>query len=146
MFQINCDGMNEEKELQEKIIIHRLIEARIESLLKQREVLIKSLMEIEGSIKGIEELKDKDDEVLFSLGSQTYIPCKIVEKDRIIVEVGADVAIEKSLEEGKQILQKRKEEVEKSIANIEAVINQFSSGLKELREEIRKMMEERKAG
>ncbi|MEM5854784.1 MAG: prefoldin subunit alpha [Candidatus Aenigmatarchaeota archaeon] len=138
--------MDDERELQEKIMIHRLIEAKIESLLKQREALIKSLMEIEESINGIEELKNKGDDVLFSLGSQTYIPCKIVEKDKIIVEVGANVAIEKSLEEGKQILQKRKEELSQSIANIEAAINQFSSGLKELREEIRKMMEERKAG
>ncbi|MEM5879017.1 MAG: prefoldin subunit alpha [Candidatus Aenigmatarchaeota archaeon] len=138
--------MDDERELQEKIMIHRLIEAKIESLLKQREALIKSLMEIEESINGIEELKNKGDDVLFSLGSQTYIPCKIVEKDKIIVEVGANVAIEKSLEEGKQILQKRKEELSQSIANIEAAINQFSSGLKELGEEIRKMMEERKAG
>lgn len=137
--------MVEEKELQEKIIAHRLIEAKIEGLLKQREVLIKSLMEIEESINGIKELEKKGEDVLFSLGSQTYIPCKIVEKDKIIVEVGANVAIEKSLEEGRQILEKRKEEISKSIASIEAAINQLSSGLKELGEDIRKMMEKRKA-
>jgi prefoldin alpha subunit len=136
----------EEKELQEKIIAHRLIEARIEGLLKQREAFIKSLVEIEESIKGIDELKKKGENVLFSLGSQTYIPCKIIEKDKIIVEVGANVAIEKSLEEGKQILEKRKLEVEKAIANIENAINQLSSGLKDLSDEIGEMLKKRKAG
>jgi prefoldin alpha subunit len=138
--------MEEEKDLQEKILAHRLIEARIEGLLRERETLIKSLLEIGESIKGIEELKKKGEDVLFSLGSQTYVPCKIVEKDKIIVEVGANVAIEKSLEEGKKILEKRKEEMEKAIANIESAINQLSSGLKDLSEEIREMIEKRKAG
>jgi prefoldin alpha subunit len=138
--------MEEEKDLQEKILAHRLIEARIEGLLRERETLIKSLLEIGESIKGIEELKKKGEDVLFSLGSQTYVPCKIVEKDKIIVEVGANVAIEKSLEEGRKILEKRKEEMEKAIANIESAINQLSSSLKDLSEEIREMIEKRKAG
>jgi|YelNatPaOPRAMG01_1025707.scaffolds.fasta_scaffold02674_21 prefoldin alpha subunit len=137
--------MEEEKELQEKILAHRLIEARIEGLLKQRETFIKNLVEIEESIKGIEELKKKGEDVLFSLGSQTYIPCKIVEKDKIIVEVGANVAIEKSLEEGKQILQKRKEEIEKAVEEIENTINQLSAGLKDLGEEIGEMLRKKKA-
>ncbi|MEM5773039.1 MAG: prefoldin subunit alpha [Candidatus Aenigmatarchaeota archaeon] len=137
--------MADEKELQEKILAHRFIEARIEGLLKQRESLLQALMEVEETIRGIEELEKKNEDFLFSLGSQTYIPCKIVEKNKIIVEIGANVAIEKSLEEGKQILKKRKEELAKSIASIEATINQLSSGLKELGEEIRKMLEERKA-
>ncbi|MEM5766613.1 MAG: prefoldin subunit alpha [Candidatus Aenigmatarchaeota archaeon] len=136
--------MPEEKELQEKIIVYRLMEAKLESLMKQRENLINSLMEIEESIAGIEELKDKGGDIIFSLGSQTYIPCQIVKKDKIIVEVGANVAIEKSLEEGKQILKKRKDDVEKSIVSIEAVINQLSSQLKELNKEIRDIVEKRK--
>jgi len=102
-------------------------------------------VEIEESIKGIEELKKKGEDVLFSLGSQTYIPCKIIEKDKIIVEVGANVAIEKSLEEGKQILQKRKEEIEKAVEEIENTINQLSAGLKDLGEEIGEMLRKKKA-
>ncbi|MEM5852780.1 MAG: prefoldin subunit alpha [Candidatus Aenigmatarchaeota archaeon] len=137
--------MDEEKELQEKVLAHKVIEARIEELLKQREILLKNLAEIEETIEGIEELKEKND-VLFSLGSQTYIPCKVVEKDKIIVEIGADVAIEKNLEEGKKILEKRKEEISRSIANIEAAISQLSSGLKELGKEIRELIDKRKAG
>ncbi|MEM5829386.1 MAG: prefoldin subunit alpha [Candidatus Aenigmatarchaeota archaeon] len=138
--------MDEEKDLQKKIIAYRLIEARIGGLLKQREILLNGLMEIEESIAGIEELKKKGDDILFSLGSQTYIPCQISKKDKIIVEIGAGVAIEKSLEDGKQILKKRKEDIEKSIASIEVVINQLSSKLKELEEEIGKIVEKRKAG
>lgn len=136
--------MVEEKELQEKVLAHRLIEARIESLLRQRGSLLQALMEIEETIKGIEELEKENEDFLFSLGAQTYIPCKIVEKNKIIIEVGANIAIEKSLEEGKQILQKRKEELSKSISSIEAAISQLSSGLKELNEEIRKILEREK--
>jgi prefoldin alpha subunit len=138
--------MEEEKELQEKILAHRLIEARIEGLLKQRENLMRGLMEIEETIDGINELEKKGEDVLFSLGSQTYIPSKIVEKDKIIVEIGANIALEKNLKDGKQILEKRMEKIESSLASIESAINQLSSGLKDLGEEIREMVNKRKAG
>jgi prefoldin alpha subunit len=138
--------MEEDKELQEKILAHRLIEVRIEGLLRQRESLLKGLAEIEETIDGIEELKKKGEDVLFSLGSQTYIPSKIVEKNKMIVEIGANVAIEKDLEGGRKILEKRKEKIEKSIANIESAINQLSFGLRDLGKEIKEIINKRKVG
>jgi len=136
--------MVEEKELQEKVILHRLIGAKIESLLRQRESLLQILDEVEETIKGIEEIEKENEDFLFSIGSQTYIPCKIADK-KLIVELGANIAIEKNLEEGKQILDKRRGEILKSIESIEVAINQLSSSLKELEEEIKKMIEKRKS-
>lgn len=132
-----------EKELQEKLITYRLIEARIESLLKQREILIKTLMELENTIEGIEELEKKSEDLLFSIGSQTYMPARIIEKNKLIVEIGANVALEKSLEDGKKILEKRREEIEKSVESIETAINQLSSKLKEIDEEVKKFFEKK---
>lgn len=135
--------MNQEKELQEKIITHKIIEARVESLLSQRELLMRSLEEMEETMKGLEEMEVEND-LLISIGSETYLPCKISEK-KVLVEIGANVALEKTFDEGKEILRKRKEKIEASLQKIEKIIEQLSSNLLKLNEEIRNILEKKKA-
>ncbi|MGC8812739.1 MAG: prefoldin subunit alpha, partial [Candidatus Aenigmatarchaeota archaeon] len=100
----------EEKEFQEKILVYRLLEARLNSLMKEREMLLTKLVEIQTTIQSIEEIK-KNDEILFGIGSEAYAFGRIKEKGKFIVEVGGEVALEKTTEEAKKTLEKRKLEI-----------------------------------
>jgi len=132
--------MVEDTRLQEKILTYRIIEARIESLLKQREALGLKLMEIDTTLNGIDEIEKTEGETLFSLGSETYFFGKVLDKKRMIVEIGADIVLEKTFEEGRQILKERKGEIENLIANLESNVVQLSSGLQEMESQINEMV------
>jgi len=134
--------MVENKELQEKMIAYRLLEAKLDSLLKQREIIASKVVEIQATLESIEEIEKSGESVLFPIGAEAYTLGKVVDKKRLIVEVGSGVALEKNIEEGKEILNKRREDVENVLNSIQKDIMDVSSGLEQLGPEIRKLGEE----
>jgi prefoldin alpha subunit len=127
-----------EKELQEKLLIYRILEANFNSLMKERETLLAKLVEIQTTLQSIEEIK-KSDNILFAIGSEAYAFGKIKEKEKLIVEVGSGVALEKTFEEAKKTLDKRRLEIEKTLNEVERNIIEISSKLQELAPEIEKL-------
>jgi prefoldin alpha subunit len=96
------------------------------------------ILELQGTLASIDEI-EKSEEVLFPLGSDAYTFVKITEKNKIIVEIGANVALEKSIEESKELLKKRKAELENVLNETQKVISETSSALSSLSEEIQKL-------
>jgi prefoldin alpha subunit len=125
----------DEKEIQEKVVAYRLLESRLNGLVKQREAIASKLIEIENTLAGIEEF-EKSDEILFPIGAEAYVPGKITDKNKIIVEVGAGVVMEKTLEEAKGILNKRKEDIIGLLQNIQKDMMTTSSHMDQLGSDI----------
>jgi len=133
--------MVEEKELQEKILVFRLLESRFENMVKQRDVLASKIVELQTTLNTIDEMKTGDD-VLFSLGSSAYAKGKLSDKNKIIVEVGAGVVLEKGLDEAKQILSSRANEIQRVLMKIQREISEISSELERLEPEIQQIADE----
>jgi len=133
--------MVEEKELQEKILVFRLLESRFENMVKQRDVLASKIVELQTTLNTIDEMKTGDD-VLFSLGSSAYAKGKLSDKNKIIVEVGAGVVLEKGLDEAKQILSSRANEIQRVLMKIQREITEISSELERLEPEIQQIADE----
>jgi len=131
-----------EKELKEKVLAYRILEARINGLLKNREMLVAKLVEIENTIESIKELK-KNDNILFSLGSDTYAFGKLTER-KLIMEVGANVAFEKPVEQALDTLNKKKEEFENILKGMEKEISEVSSALDELATDLQEISKSQK--
>ena len=129
----------DEKELQEKIMTYRLLEARLDSLVKQRDVLINRLIELQSTLQSIDEIEKSDEDILFPIGSNAFKSAKIVSKDKMIVEIGANVALEKSAEEGKVIINRRKDEIEGLINQIQDEIQKISVAVNQLGPELQEM-------
>lgn len=142
--------MAEQKELQEKILTYRILEARLDSLLKQRDMLASKLIEIQSTLDSIDEIEKGKEEILFPIGAEAYTFGKVTDKKKMIVEIGANVALEKTVEEGKQILNKRETEMENTLNVVQRGIAELSSGLEQLGPEIqelgKKLEEEAQAG
>jgi prefoldin alpha subunit len=130
--------MEKERELQEKILAYRIFESRLNALLKQRDLIVNKIVEISSTLESIDEI-ERSDEALFSIGSEAYVKGKIVDKEKVIIEIGANIAIEKDMKEAKETLEKRKREMEKSLAQIQEEAMKISSGLESLADEIREL-------
>lgn len=132
-----------QEELQQNILTYRILEARLDALVKQRSLVINKILEIASTLESINEIKESG-EVLFSLGSNAYTKGKITDKEKIIVEIGANIALEKNVEEAKNTLEKRKKELEESLREIENEIGKITFSLQILSEKIKELAEKAK--
>jgi len=132
--------MTNQKELQEKIMTFRVLQSKLENLIKQRDFLSNKLFEIENTLESIKDLLGSKDKTLFSLGSEAYIFGKVENMEKMILEIGAGIAVEKNIDEGKEILNKRKEEMDKIMLDIQREIGRASSLMEQLSPEIENLM------
>lgn len=110
----------------------RVLEASLESMMKQREMIIGRIAEIDATITGIEEASKAKGEVLFHIGGEAFMQAKPSTDGKIIVMIGADVALEKTPEEAKKVLEERKAEASKIMMQIQKEIENSTRELEEL--------------
>ncbi len=133
--------MVNQQELQEKILTYRILQARLESIVKERDLIANKIVELQTTITTVDEVKKSDGETLFPVGSEAYVSGKVTNKEKLIVEIGANVAMEKGFEEGKDILNKRKTELEKALGEIQKELSQISTTIQQLTPEIQDMIQ-----
>ncbi len=131
-----------QKEIEEKVINLRILEAKLNSLLKQREIILNKILEIDSTLSGIDEIQNGDKKILFPIGSGVYIPGKVHEK-KMIVEIGSNIALQKNAEETKNFLKKRKEELQNTLGSIQKEILEVSQLTDTLHEEIQKLSQKK---
>jgi len=133
----------EEKKLEERVLAYRFLESRFNALIKQRDLLNSKLVEIQSTLESIEEI-EKSEEILFPLASGAYTLGKIIDKQKIVLSIGANIAVEKSLADAKKFLNERKNEIEKALNQVNKEIANLSFKLQVLEREISRIAEERK--
>jgi prefoldin alpha subunit len=137
--------MNGKKDIQEKVIRYQILDGRIKALMKRRELLIVKMVEIETTLNSIEEIrKSKENEILLPLGSNVHVPGALKDIKRIVVELGANIALEEDVEEAKKILEKRKNMINDGLQATEDEIVNLSNEFLRLEAELRSLIEKDK--
>jgi prefoldin alpha subunit len=134
-----------EKELQEKVMMYRIIESRLDALIRQRDLFLNKMAEMQNTLASIEEIEKTNEEILFPIGSEAYAPGKVVDKNKIIVEIGAGVALEKNFAEAKEIILTRSDDIEKAVREIQQDVQKLDMSLNVLEPEIRDLMQKGKS-
>ncbi|MEK6909804.1 MAG: prefoldin subunit alpha [Candidatus Aenigmatarchaeota archaeon] len=132
--------MTNEKELQEKMFIYRTLESRLEALARQRDLVSSKIVEIMSTISSIDEIDKNQENILFKLGGEAYTHGNVTDKNKILVGIGAGIILEKPIEDGKEILNKRKQEMENVLKEIQNNIVQVSSAINQLGPEINELI------
>jgi len=132
--------MKKNKELQEKLVHYRMLEDRMNSLMQQRNLMLNKLPEIDITKETLDEISKVDgNEILVSIGSATYATGKLVKNDKVIVEIGAGVALEKPIDDAIKILKKRRENLEDAINRFDNEIKKTGETITNLESDIRKL-------
>jgi prefoldin alpha subunit len=126
----NVEGM-----LQEKVLAFKSLEGRMNALVRQQNAFAQRLLEIQGTIDSIGEIEKGQKEILFPLGSAAFMEGSVSAKEKIIVEVGAGVALEKTTDEGKKILETRKTELERAMATIQEEVKAITTMMQQIEAE-----------
>ena len=113
-------------------------------VLKQRiDIATAAISEIENTIQALEELGKAADEVeaLIMLGSSAYARGKITDTKKILVNIGSNIVVEKTVDEAKKYFESRADDLRRVIAETQQQLASVSARLAKLEPELRKVAE-----
>ncbi|MFC1754433.1 prefoldin subunit alpha [Thermoproteota archaeon] len=130
-----------ENQLQTYLQEFKMLESRLNEITTQREMLIRTLMEIRGglsTLKGLNKLASS--EVLIPIGGGVFVNAKTPPSDKFLVGIGANVIIEKNKEDSIKYVENRVNEIENAVKGTDAHRMDINNNLMLLRETINEIM------
>ena len=109
--------MSSEEEVFRRLVIElRMLEGTAEALQSRVNLLNAALTELRVASMTLEGLtkENKDAQLFVPIGGGSYIKSKLESADKVIVGIGADVAVERTMKEAKENLENRITELEKT--------------------------------
>jgi len=91
------------------------------------------------ALEGAEKEKENS-ELLVPIGGSSYLKAKLENPDKVVVGMGAGVSVEKTLQEAKEIIKKRRENVEKSSLSLQQQLSQVIEKINEDREQFESLL------
>ncbi len=124
----------EEKELQEHLVLYQLLQATFEQLEKQMMAVQKKLVELEATKIAISEIDgvEKENDILLPIGTGVYGHGKIAHSDKVLVNVGANVLINKKPDDAGKFIENRKREIMHAAVKVETDMKQIVEKMNEV--------------
>lgn len=126
--------MSNEEEIFRRLVVElRMLEGTAEALQSRVNLVNAALNELRVSSMTLEGLdKEKKDAQLFvPVGGGSFIKAKLESADEVIVGIGADVAVEKTMEEAKENVENRIAELEKTRTSLGQQLDQVVGKIRE---------------
>jgi len=119
--------MKNEDRLRDKYLQFQNVQQQIEQITHHVEMMNHKNIELEVSIEAIRELEktEKDNEVLAPIANGIFLKTSLMDNKTLIVNVGADVTVEKTSSEVIEILEQQKKDISENILEAEKVFNQL---------------------
>lgn len=127
--------MSEDERNLERIIAQlNTYEQQAQILQRRIELINASLQEIALSSESLDELKNigDDNEVLMPLGSGIYVKAKIIEKEKVIFSLGAEIAAEKDITSTQLSLDQRSMALQSALQTTGQQLQQIANTMNEL--------------
>jgi prefoldin alpha subunit len=129
-----------EQELQQSIMYLDQLKEQIATLKEQLEILELAVKEHNQAVDTLKDFKNlkKDNEILIPIGADSLVFAKILDTSKVIINVGAGIAMEDTIETAIEKLSSRIEKIDMNKNKIGATINnlqdqaiQLSSSIEE---------------
>lgn len=113
-----------------------------DALRQQLSLLTASLSELSMSLEVIRTIKELKPgaEILVPLGSDSFIAAKLATTDKVITGLGADVAAERSVEDGLVVLEDRRMEVERALGQAREELGRLNEKIEAIRPEAERIL------
>ncbi|ADB57303.1 prefoldin, alpha subunit [Archaeoglobus profundus DSM 5631] len=135
-----------EKEVEEKLYILQQLQSEAEAI--QRRIIELELVDsqLEKTIESLEYFNSLDGtvEALMNLGGGIFAYVDVKNAKKMLVDVGAGVVVEKEVGEAIEFLKKKRELIQKNVANLEQVLQQIIEKVRQIQVELAKKEEEKK--
>ena len=131
-----------EEQAQQLMQQMQMLETYFSDLSQREGAFMNVLREATAAIESIKSLNQKlDSETLVPIGMGTYIPTKISSNNKIILNIGAGVAVEKDFDSAINYLEARLKEIEIALQDNAAKKQDAAARLEQGRAQINQLMQ-----
>ena len=133
-----------EEQVQQLMQQMQMLETYFSDLSQRERTFLNVLQEATAAIESIKSLNQKSDsDTLIPIGMGTYIPTKISSNNKIILNIGAGVAVEKDFPSTINYLEARIKEIEIALQDTAAKKQDAATRLEQGREQINQLMQDK---
>ncbi|MBD3248652.1 prefoldin subunit alpha [Candidatus Woesearchaeota archaeon] len=132
------ENKKDQQEIQQKHMQLQMLDQQMQQVQKQLQMLdqqIKDLQTTSQALTDIREVKPGT-EVLFPISNGIFLKGELKENDRLTINVGANTSVEKTIDEGKELLDNQLQELIRYKLELDQNISKLSSKAMELEKEI----------
>ena len=120
----------------------QMLETYFADLSQREQTFVNILREATASIQSIQSLsKNPESETLVPIGMGTYVPTKISSTSKIVMNIGAGVAVEKDFPSAINYLEARIKEIEVALQDTSAKKQDAASRLEQGKAQMNQMMQ-----
>ncbi|MBN1134009.1 MAG: prefoldin subunit alpha [Methanosarcinaceae archaeon] len=123
-----------EEEVRNLAMQHREYQKRAEAIQQQMNMVQISRDDCIRALATIEELDALEEgiETMVPIGAGSFVYGSFNDLSKVIVNVGAGISVEKSIDGAKEILNHRKEELGKILENMNVSLNKIAQGMQSI--------------
>ena len=119
------------KEVERSAIEMELVRQRMQELEQHLVMLETRIQELE-VIKSALESLEADKDALIPIGPGVLVKGKILDKEKVLMEVGANFVIEKDVEGAKETIERSQEKIEKAMLSMKAELADLYDRMREI--------------
>ncbi|HLD39683.1 MAG TPA: prefoldin subunit alpha [Candidatus Nanoarchaeia archaeon] len=129
--------MAEDQKTEDRYRQLQMIQQQAEQIAEYVQKLQMQLQEIDNSLEALQELKNTaiNTEILAPVANGIFLKASLQDNQKLVVNVGAEVTVEKTIPEVINLLQEQKEKITQNVSEAEGV-------LQELQEHVRRVYQE----
>jgi len=129
--------MAEDQKTEDRYRQLQMIQQQAEQIAEYVQKLQLQLQEIDNSLEALQELKNTaiNTEILAPVANGIFLKASLQDNQKLVVNVGAEVTVEKTIPEVINLLQEQKEKITQNVSEAEGV-------LQELQEHVRRVYQE----
>ncbi|MBI4153792.1 prefoldin subunit alpha, partial [Candidatus Woesearchaeota archaeon] len=123
-----------QEEVQQRYMELQLLNSQLKQVQQQLEMLTQQVSELNRIDEALEELAKtkKETEVLSQLGSGVFVKSVLMDEKNVLLNVGANIVVEKPIKDAKGIVERQIEDFNNVIAELTAQLNGGIQRMQEL--------------
>ncbi len=140
-------GVLTQRQLEELSEKHQVYQYQAESLAQQINMVKLTIRDVETALTTITALKDEPagKETLVPVGFGSFVKATLTNPDTVVVGVGAGVSIEKNIDDAKSFLDKKKDELNKYLEQLNGTIAKIGQELQNIQKLVQKHQQAQQA-
>jgi prefoldin alpha subunit len=133
--------MAEEEQMKEKYMQFQMLQQQMEQVSQHLEMFNQQLAELDISISAVKELEtaEKDNELLAPIADGIFFKAKLIDNQKLVVNVGSNVTVERTVPEVVVLLKEQKEETSKRMQEADEVMQHISKEAMKIYQEVEEL-------
>ncbi len=133
--------MANEEQMREKYMQFQMLQQQMEQVSQHLEMFNQQLAELDISINAVKELEtaEKDNELLAPIADGIFFKGKLIDNKKLVVNVGSNVTVERTIPEVIVLLKEQKEETSKKMQEADEVMQHISKEAMKIYQEVEEL-------